>query len=168
MEFEGTANPADPLTLGLGVTWLDATYQEFLLSSVGDLSGRSVAGVPNWTVVVSGQWAQPLSNGDELVLRSTFLHESETNIVEGLPGFISRGEGAAIAAADQFTREANELSASVTYVMAGTGVELSVWGRNLLNNRHLLSVFDSVAQPFAVSGYTNQPRTYGVGARYRF
>jgi len=168
VEFEGMANPVDPLTLSLGVTWLDATYQEFLLSSVGDLSGRSVAGVPDWTIVAGGQWVQPLSNGDELVLRSTFHHESETNIVEGLPGFISRGEGAAIAAADQFTREVNDLSASLTYVMADTGVELSVWSRNLLNNRYLLSIFDSVAQPFAVSGYTSQPRTYGVGARYRF
>jgi outer membrane receptor protein involved in Fe transport len=168
VEFEGTANLVDPLTLTLGVTWLDATYQEFPLSSVGDLSGRSVAGVPDWTVVVGGQWTQPLPNGDEVVLRSTFHHESETNIVEGLPGFLSRGQGAAIAAADQFTREVNELSASLTYVMAGAGVELSVWGRNLLDNRYLLSVFDSVAQPFAVSGYINQPRTYGVAARYRF
>ena len=72
------------------------------------------------------------------------------------------------AAADQFTREVNDLSASLTYVMAGAGVELSIWGRNLLDNRYLISVFDSVAQPFAVSGYTNQPRTYGLGARYRF
>ena len=168
VEFEGTANPVDPLTLSLGVTWLDATYQEFALSSVGDLSGRSAAGVPDWTVVVSGQWAQPLPNGDEVVLRSTFHHESETNIVEGLPGFLSQGEDAAIAAADQFTREVNDLSASLTYVMTGPGVELSVWSRNLLDKRYLLSVFDSVAQPFAVSGYTNQPRTYGVGARYRF
>ncbi|WP_152608488.1 TonB-dependent receptor [Croceibacterium mercuriale] len=168
VEFEGTANPVDPLTLSLGVTWLDAVYQEFPLSSVGDLSGRSAAGVPDWTVVLGGQWVQPLPNGDEAVLRSTFHHESETNIVEGLPGFVSQGQGAAIAAADQFTREVNELSASFTYVMTDAGVELSVWGRNLLDNRYLLSVFDSVAQPFAVSGYTSQPRTYGVAARYRF
>ncbi|WP_347304662.1 TonB-dependent receptor (plasmid) [Croceibacterium sp. TMG7-5b_MA50] len=168
VELETAANPVDPLTITLGVTWLDAEYQEFPLASVGDLSGRSVAGVPEWTVVLSGQWAQPLLNGDELVLRSTFHHESETNIVEGLPGFISRGQDAAIAAADQFTREVNELSASVSYLMEGPGVELSLWARNLLDNRYLLSLFDSVAQPFAISGYTNQPRTYGVAARYRF
>jgi len=121
VEFEGTANPVDPLTLSLGVTWLDATYKEFPLASVGDLSGRSVAGVPDWTLVVGGQWEQPLPNGDEVVLRSTFHHESETNIVEGLPGFVSQGQGAAIAAADQFTREVNELSASIAYVHGGSG-----------------------------------------------
>jgi outer membrane receptor protein involved in Fe transport len=168
VEFEGTANPLDPLTLNLGVTWLDANYAEFPLSSVGDLSGREASGVPDWTVVLGGQWAQPLANGDEVILRSTYHFESETNIVEGLPGFLSQGEDAAIAAADQFSREVNDLSASLTYVLTDAGVELSVWGRNLLDDRYLLSIFDSVAQPLAVSGYTNQPRTYGVTARYRF
>ncbi len=167
VEFEGTANPVAQLTLNLGVTWLDATYDEFPLSSVGDLSGRSVAGVPPWTVVVGGQWAQPLASGDELVLRSTYHYESETNIVEGLPGFLSQGQDAAIAAADQFSRVVKDLSASLTYVFTGFGLELSVWGRNLLDDRHLVSIFDSVAQSLAVSGYTNQPRTYGATARWR-
>ena len=48
------------------------------------------------------------------------------------------------------------------------GLELSVWGRNLLDDRYILQVFDSVAQPLAISGYPNQPRTYGVTARFRF
>ena len=168
VEFEGTANPLEQLSLNLGVTWLDATYEEFLLSGVGDLSGRSVPGVPRWTVVVGGQWEQPLPGGDALVLRSTYHQESETTIVEGLPGFLSQGQDAAIAAAEQFTRQVDDLSASLTYVFEGSGLELGVWGRNLLDNRYLLSIFDSVAQPLAISGYTNQPRTYGATARYRF
>ncbi len=168
VEFEGTANPVEPLTLNLGVTWLDATYDEFPLSGVGDLSGRSVAGVPPWTVVVGGQWEQPLGNGDAVALRSTFHYESETNIVEGLPGFAGQGQDAAIAAADQFSREVKDLSASLTYIFTDLGLELSVWGRNLLDDRYLLSIFDSVAQPLAVSGYTNQPRTYGATARWRW
>jgi outer membrane receptor protein involved in Fe transport len=168
VEFEGVANPIDPLTLNLGVTWLDAVYAEFPLSSVGDLSGREASGVPDWTVVLGGQWAQPLANGDEVILRSTYHFESETNIVEGLPGYLGLGEEAAIAAADQFTREVNDLSASLTYVLSDVGMELAVWGRNLLDDRYLVAIFDSPAQPLAVSGYTNQPRTYGVTARYRF
>ena len=43
-----------------------------------------------------------------------------------------------------------------------------VWGRNLLDDRYLLSLFDSVAQNGAISSYPNQPRTYGVSARFRF
>jgi iron complex outermembrane receptor protein len=48
------------------------------------------------------------------------------------------------------------------------GLELSVWGRNLLDDRYLLSIFDSVAQPLSISGYPNQPRTWGGTIRYRF
>ena len=60
-----------------------------------------------------------------------------------------------------------ELDASLTYAME-MGLELSVWGRNLTNNRHLINIFDSPAQSGSVSGYPNQPRTYGGSVRYRF
>ena len=48
------------------------------------------------------------------------------------------------------------------------GFEFSVWGRNILNNRYITTVFPSVAQSGSVSGYPSQPRTYGATARYRF
>ena len=59
------------------------------------------------------------------------------------------------------------MNGSLTYAM-GNGLELSVWARNLLDDRDITAVFDSVAQNQSVSGFTNQPRTYGVSARYRF
>ena len=73
----------------------------------------------------------------------------------------------AIDAASEFRSEANDLNASLTYAMAN-GLELTIWGRNLLDDRNITAVFDSVAQAQSVSGYTNQPRTYGVAARFRF
>jgi outer membrane receptor protein involved in Fe transport len=45
---------------------------------------------------------------------------------------------------------------------------MSVWGRNLTDDRYLTVVFDSPAQNGSVSGYPNQPRTYGVSALYKF
>jgi outer membrane receptor protein involved in Fe transport len=119
-------------------------------------------------VVLGGQWTQELGNGSQLIARSTFHYESETDIVEGLAGFLPDGQDAAVAAAAQFTRQVDDLSASLTYVFADTDLELSIWGRNLLDDRYLQSIFDSVGQPRAISGYTNQPRTYGATARYRF
>lgn len=73
----------------------------------------------------------------------------------------------AVAAASEFRSEVNDLNGSLSYVMAN-GLELTVWGRNLLNDRNITAVFDSVAQSQSVSGYTNQPRTYGVAVRFRF
>ena len=48
------------------------------------------------------------------------------------------------------------------------GLELSVWGRNLTDDRYIGTIFDSVGQQFSISGYPNQPRTYGVSARFKF
>jgi len=38
---------------------------------------------------------------------------------------------------------------------------------NLPNDRYLNRLFDSGAQPQAISGYRNLPRTYGVSARFK-
>jgi len=173
VEFEGMANPVDPLTLNFAVTWLDPSYVSFPLSPFGNISGTTPAGIPEWTVVVGGQWEQPLGNGDTVLLRSTYAFESNTQIVDGLPGFLDPtlpdgGQAQAIAAAAPFTRQVDELSASITYVFEDSGAEFSVWGRNLLNDRYLLSLFDSPAQPGSISGYPNQPRTWGATARFRF
>ncbi len=173
VELEGMANPVDPLTLNFAVTWLDPSYVSFPLSPFGNISGTTPAGIPEWTVVVGGQWEQPLGNGDTVLLRSTYAFESNTQIVDGLPGFLDPtlpdgGQAQAIAAAAPFTRQVDELSASITYVFEDSGAEFSVWGRNLLNDRYLLSLFDSPAQPGSISGYPNQPRTWGATARFRF
>ena len=104
-----------------------------------------------------------------------FHFESKVQTIEGLPAFIGvdpmSGEAidyqAGLDAAKEFEREISELSASLTYAMA-SGMELSVWGRNLLDDRYIVQVFDSPAQAGSVTGYVNAPRTYGVSARFRW
>ena len=77
------------------------------------------------------------------------------------------GIAAAVDAARPYRREVNEVNASITWAMA-SGLEITAWGRNITNDRYLLNVFDSPAQPQSITGYTNQPRTYGGTVRYRF
>ncbi|MFM6951346.1 MAG: TonB-dependent receptor, partial [Novosphingobium sp.] len=93
---------------------------------------------------------------------------------EGLPAFIQRNalgqvitNQPAFDAARPFTRKVDELNASLTYAMEN-GIELSLWGRNLTNNRYLIQIFDSVAQSGSVSAYPNQPRTYGASLRFKW
>ena len=172
VEFESMANPIDPLTLNLAVTWLDPSYVSFPQSPYGDITGTRPAGIPEWTVVVGGQWEQPIGD-NTLVLRSTYHFESDVQIIEGLPGFLDPtqadgGTAQALAAAVPFRRQVDDLSASVTYVFEDIGFEVSAWARNLLNDRYFLSLFDSPAQPGSISSYPNQPRTYGVTAKYSF
>lgn len=174
VEFEGTARPVEPLTLGLSATWLDPRYDSFPESAIGDQSGRRPVEIPEWSITLSGQWDQDLGNGDRLIGRAAYHFESASWAVEGLPGFIARDAAGnvadyrpAIDAARPFKRQVDELEASLTYAM-GNGLDISVWGRNLLDDRYLNRIFDSVAQPRAISGYLSAPRTYGASARFRW
>jgi iron complex outermembrane recepter protein len=166
-EFDGTMFPVEPLMLRLALTYLDAEYVDFPVSGVGDLSGTQVAGVPPISLTASAQYTHEFGNGSQLIARGAYHYESEVQVVEGLPGFIDLGQEAAIGAVRPFPRQVDDVSASLTWV-SDMGLEMSVWGRNLLNDRYLLSIFDTPIQPLSFSGYPNQPRTYGITARYKF
>jgi hypothetical protein len=73
----------------------------------------------------------------------------------------------ALAAAAPFTREVSDVTASLTYEF-DMGLSLSVWARNLFDHRDLGTIFDTPAQPRGISGYANDPRTYGLTGRFRF
>lgn len=167
VEFEGRQEIVPGLVVNLGVTYLDPVYNDFVFSAVGDLSGTTPAGIPEWTVVLGGNYTHEFGSGDRLILNANYHHESRVQIVDGLPGFLAGGAAAAIAAAAPYTRQVDELDASITYAL-DMGLEFSLWGRNLLNDRYLLSIFDSVAQPLSISGYPNQPRTWGGTVRFKW
>jgi outer membrane receptor protein involved in Fe transport len=173
VEFEGTATIAEALTLNLGVTYLDPVYDSFEISAVGNLSGTRPAGIPEWSVVIGAQYAFEVGNG-EIVPRASFLWQDEHQLVEGLPNFLVRNPdgsiadaGPALAAAAPFTREVEDLSASISYDL-DSGLSFMLWARNLLDNRELGTIFDTPAQPRGISGYPNDPRTYGGSVRFRF
>ncbi len=173
VEFEGQARIGDGLQLNLAATYLDPLYKSFPASAVGDLTGRRPADIPEWTVIAGAQYELALGNGN-LVPRVSYLWQSDVQIIEGLPGYlINNPDGTiadaslALAAALPFRREVNDLTASIAYEF-DNGLAISVWGRNLLNDRNFATVFDTPAQPRGISGYLNDPRTYGASVRYRF
>lgn len=173
VEFEGQATFADALTVNLGVTYLDPVYDSFLESAVGDITGTRPADIPEWTVLMGAQYEAYVGNGT-LIPRVSYLWRSREQLIEGLPAFLVRGpdgsivdSAPALAAAAPFTRETSDLSASLAYEL-DSGLSVSVWARNLLNSRDLGVIFDSPAQPRGISGYPNDPRTYGATARFRW
>lgn len=167
-ELDANVRPVAPLTISLALTYLDPEYDSFVVSSLGDLSGTRPAGIPALSATFGLQYEHRMANADSLVLRGDFHYESPVAIVEGLPAFLAAGGTAgAIAAARPFEREVSELNISLSWI-SHSGLELSLWARNLLDDRHLISIFDSPAQTGSISGYPNQPRTMGVTARYRF
>jgi outer membrane receptor protein involved in Fe transport len=175
IEFEGTARPAKGLTLGMSATYLAPKYDDFKNSAFGNATGITPADIPPISATFTLQYDHEFANEDHLIFYGDYHYESEVQTVEGLPGFIVKNPvtGAVLNyqpgldAARPFKREVSDLNGSITYAMHN-GLELAVWGRNLLDNRYINVIFDSVAQAGSVSAYVNQPRTYGVSARFRW
>lgn len=174
IEFDGMVKPTEELTLTASMVYLKPKYDSFPNSALGDASGRQPAGIPGISATFGAQWNKELGNGDRIILRADYYHESPVQIVDGLPGFIQRNAVGQVVSyqpafdiARPFRREVNEVSASATYALM-SGLEFSIWGRNLTNNRYFLSLFDSVAQSGSISTYPNQPRTFGATVRFKW
>ncbi len=166
-EFDGSVSPVDALTLTMAVTYLDPKYVSFVNTGIAipgqptpqqggpqlDLSGAQPSGIPELSMSLGAAYTQELgSSGTSLTLRTDYSYESPVQIVDNVPGV-----------------KRNQQSLSGALILGfERGIELSVWGRNILNNRYLISVFPSVAQSGSLSGYPNVPRTYGISARVRF
>ncbi|WP_206241223.1 TonB-dependent receptor [Novosphingobium terrae] len=174
-EFEGTVHVGPEVTIGESLTYLRPKYDSFVNSSFGDISGSTPAGIPPISSTAVLTWDHPFANGHHLIFRGDWHYEAPTQIEDGLPGFITTNPltGAVVNyqtgldAARAFKREVSEIDASLSWKLP-RGLELSVWGRNLTDDRYINIVFDSPAQAGSVSGYPNQPRTYGVSALYKF
>lgn len=173
VEFDGYVRPADGLTFNLAMTYLDSTYESYVASPLGDVSGSEVTGIPELGASFGAQYETEVNDaGDRIILRGDYSYQAPVQVSAGLLAFIDVINGQrdftrARAAARPYRREVNDVNASLTYAF-DMGLELSVWGRNLLDDRDITTIFDSVAQDESISGYPNQPRTYGVAARFRF
>jgi outer membrane receptor protein involved in Fe transport len=165
-EFDSMIQPADPLVFTFALTYLDPKYDSFPNSTLGDLSGARPAGIPEWTLATSATYTHEFGmSGNALIGRLDYYHESNTQITDGLTGFGSNEAG--IAMARLFRREVNQVNASLTLAL-DMGLEISGFVRNLTNQRYMTQIFDGVAQAGTVSGYPNQPRTYGGTVRFKF
>ncbi|WP_086616821.1 TonB-dependent receptor [Erythrobacter tepidarius] len=165
-EFDSTINPADGLVFTFAMTYLDAKYDSFTASPVGDLSGLRPGGIPEFNIATSATYTHEFGDsGNKLVTRLDYAHESNVDINNGLPTF----NGPVNARRDPriFQREVNLVNASMIFQMEN-GLEIGAWARNLLDDEYIITVFDGVAQAGTVSGYPSQPRTYGGLVRFRF
>jgi outer membrane receptor protein involved in Fe transport len=135
----------------LAVTFLDPLYDSFPgaqgVNGVTDLSGTKPPGIHELSLTAVGRYNFSVGNAEGFA-RAEYIYENRVPIVENVP------EGTA-------WREVNTINASVGLAW-DSGLELTLWGRNITNDEYLLSAFPSPAQGGSYSGYPNQPRTYGL------
>ncbi len=163
LELDTRVNPTDGLVFTFAATYLDPLFDSFPESPVGDLTGLRPGGIPAWSLATSATYTHEFgASGNKLVTRIDYSHESSTPINNGLPTF-----NAGLGNTQIFTREVNLVNASMIFQLEN-GLEIGAWARNLLDDKYIITVFDGVAQAGTVSGYPNQPRTYGGLVRFKF
>lgn len=165
-EFDTTISPVRNLVFTYAMTYLDAKYDSYVSSPVGDISGQRPGNVPEFTIATSATYTHEFGDsGTRLISRLDYNHESNTQILNGVPGFPTTAAGVAIAR--NYKREVNLVNASVTLAL-DNGFEIGAYARNLLNDEYIVTIFPGVAQGGTISGYPNAPRTYGVVGRFKF
>lgn len=166
VEFDGSVTPFRALTLNAAVTYLDPKYDSFPAGGAialpnytvvaANLTGTRPAGIPEFAVSVGGTYTRPITDTIKLLFRTDFNYQSPVQIAESTAPVIQA-----------LKREVKELNMAAT-LQFQNGLELSVWGRNVTNNQYITTIFSSVAQSGSLSGYPNQPATYGGTVRFKF
>ena len=154
VEFDSSVNPIDALQLRVATVYLDSKYDSYVGSQFGDLSGKSVGGIPKWSTTLGATYTAPLYDGASLILNTDYHFESKT-VMNDDPS------------AAQYTRSVKDLGAAVT-LRLDSGLQFSLWGRNLTDAQYLTVIFPSVVQSGSVSGYPSAPRTFGASVKYKF
>lgn len=158
-ELDFTWNPTDALTLSFAGTYLDPVYDSFPGSASGDLSGTTPSGIPDIATSVGFNYDFSVGDWDSYV-RADWQYAANTDFFDD-PG------NQALIDSVGYSREISEINASAGFENQ-SGVSVSLWARNLLDDERITTAFPSVAQAGSISGYPNQPRTYGVTLRKRF
>lgn len=150
------------VTFNLSASYLDAEYLSFAgappqagsASASQDLSGRTPAKAPRWTLVGGVNLDRDLSRGMRLLGNISVRHASSQYNDLGLTEAFRNGD-------------TNLVSASAELVLEN-GVGIQIWGRNLTGEDFYTSGNALPVSNGSLAAYVNDPRTYGITVRYRY
>ena len=120
------------------------------------------SGIAETSTSTSALWEFQFLNTWDAFVRGDWQYESESAFFDGGPT-----APANVLFDDAFTREVNNINASFG-ITTDNGIGITVWGRNIFDHERVTTAFPSVAQAGSISGYPNQPATYGLTVRKAF
>lgn len=146
----------DQLTLSFYGAFYDAEFDSFTDSPNGDLTGARPAGIPEVSTSTAINYDFTIGDHDAYV-RADWQYSSPTAYTDN----------PALQSLIGFERKSNivNMSAGINFE---NGTSISVWGRNIFDEQFITGAFPSIAQSGSVSGFPNQPATYGVTLRHSF
>jgi iron complex outermembrane receptor protein len=155
-EIQGTLRPVPELTLDASYGYLHTKYDSFK-SFLGDATGNQFAQAPQHTAHVSATYQHNLPVG-ALVANVSYAYISAVTFSDinlNAPGSTAPGYGLLDMRLDWKN-------------IAGSNVDIGVYGKNVTNQVYDLLASDNTAQFGFVSIQYGDPRTFGVEVRYTF
>lgn len=156
LELDAQWNATENLLLSFAGTFLDPVYDSFEESASGDISGQKPYGIPDVSTSTSATYVFDLKSYDAFV-RADWQYESPTDYFD---------DPANQALIDD-EKEVSTVNASAG-LTTESGLSFTLWGRNIFNDEYITVAFPAVAQAGSISGYANQPATYGLTVRKTF
>ena len=162
LELELTALLSDNLTLRANLGTLDAEYNEFLLDldqdgTLEDFSNRDVVRAPNVTGGIDLTYLQDLASGARLRYNVNFNYEDENTY------YYNEVIGSNF---DTVLEKRTILNANVTYRTADDRYYVSLFGKNLTDDRYK-TASQAVGALWTFANY-GPPRSYGIEAGWNF
>ncbi len=156
VEIDGRWAVNNALTVSFGGAFYDPKFDSFVNSPSGDLSGERPAGVSRTSTSLAFNYDFQISDIEGFV-RADWQHSGATNYTDNpsLQQLIG------------FQREFDLVNASIGFTWPSS-TSVTLWGRNILDEQYITGAFPAIAQSGSVSGFANQPASYGVTIRQRF
>jgi outer membrane receptor protein involved in Fe transport len=170
IEIETQFQVTDNWRVDLAATILDPTYDSYV-GAPSPCSGRNVdrtgqrpLNIHDTSISLGLNYAWSVGDVDGFV-RADYDYEDNTLVNQHEQATTNCGVVPPTNTFDVY-RQVGTINASAGF--SRDGWDFMVWGRNLNDDEYIVQSFPSVAQSFSVSGYPNQPRTYGITVRKNF
>ena len=131
-------------------------FDSFPNSASGDISGQQPSGIPEVTTSTSATYFFDVRGMDSF-LRADWQYQ-------GPSAYFDNPVNQALINQEL---EFSVLNASLGF-NTDNGLGVTLWARNLTDEEYVTVAFPAVAQSGSISGYPNQPRTFGVTVRKTF
>jgi len=169
LELELTAAVRDDLTVSAGFGYIDAQFEETVLSPGGGpivTAGDKLADVPEISLNLSLDYTVPASRGGEYYFLGNVNYVDETQELPGLPGDDLTPNG--IDSGN--TRPSYTILNLRAGYISDKGWEAAVFIENATDETAIYGYNDAIAFAFAGSDPTtrNRPRTIGFSVLWRF
>lgn len=153
-ELEGTAIVSDALRINASLGYIDAHYVRLDPGVVISINNQFV-NTPKWNASLAAEYRLELGSDTELTFRGDYSYRSSVaNDAENTPQLMQPGYGL--------------LGAGLTIKKRDLGLSLTVYGRNLTDERYLVTGWSEWNSLGFVEGVWGRPREWGATLRLEF